>query len=101
VVLAAEELEVDQSQVTSAEQNVEAARQALNAVAEMQGYLRVTRAVAAPACRHERNVHRARSLDRTAAKALQLLSCELWTTRLRLVVPVPEAYALQRHFWRT
>jgi RND family efflux transporter MFP subunit len=92
VVLAQKSLEGDQSQVTSAEQNVEAARQALNVVAEMQGYLRVTAPFAGVVT--ERNVHPGAFVGPNSGQGAAIPIVRVMDdTRLRLVVPVPEAYA--------
>jgi biotin carboxyl carrier protein len=55
LVIAQKAVEANQNQIASAQQNVEAARQALNAIAQLEGYLKVT----APfdGIVTERNVH--------------------------------------------
>jgi RND family efflux transporter MFP subunit len=91
VVLAQKALEGDQSQVTAAEQNVEAARQALNAVAQMEGYLRVTAPFAGIVT--ERNVHPGAFVGPASGQgATAPIVTIVDNSRLRLVVPVPEAY---------
>jgi membrane fusion protein (multidrug efflux system) len=91
VVLAQKALEADQSQVTAAEQNVEAARQALNAVAQMEGYLRVTAPFAGIVT--ERNVHPGAFVGPASGQGAAVpIVTVVDNSRLRLVVPVPEAY---------
>jgi RND family efflux transporter MFP subunit len=79
------------NQVLAAEQSVEAARQAVNAVRDMEGYLRVTAPFAGVIT--ERNVHPGALVgpSTSGAGATPLLRLAD-TSRLRLVVPVPEAY---------
>lgn len=91
LVLAQKAAEADQSQIAAAQQNIEAARQAFQSITEMEGYLRV----AAPfdGVVTERNVHPGalvgpNSGPGAATPMVRLVA----TTRLRLVVPVPEAY---------
>jgi RND family efflux transporter MFP subunit len=90
LVVAQKNVEANRSQVVAAEQNVEAARQALQSVSEMEAYLKV----AAPfdGVVTERNVHPGALVGPTggpqAAPMLRLMKND----RLRLVVPVPEAY---------
>src|SRR4029079_6495546 len=91
VVLAQKTMEADQSQIAAAQQNVEAARQALKSISDMEGYLRIT----APfgGVETERHAH-SRALvgptggPGTAAPILRIVE----SNRLRLVIPVPEAY---------
>jgi RND family efflux transporter MFP subunit len=77
------------SQVIAAQQGVEAARQALNAIGDMEGYLRVT----APfdGIVTERNVHPGALVGPSSGNGTPLLRL-VDRRRLRLVVPVPEAY---------
>jgi membrane fusion protein (multidrug efflux system) len=91
VVLAQKTLEADQSQVMSADQNVEAARQALNAVAQMEGYLKVTAPFAGIVT--ERNVHPGAFVGPNSGQGAAVPIVRIMdSSRLRLVVPVPEAY---------
>jgi RND family efflux transporter MFP subunit len=87
LVLAEKSVETDRSQVAAAQQNVEAARQALQAVSEMEGYLKI----AAPfdGVITERNVHPGALVGPSASAPIVRL---VEHDRLRLVVPVPEAY---------
>ena len=82
------------NQALAAEQSVEAARQALNAIRDMEGYLRMTAPFAGVIT--ERNVHPGAlvgpSTSGTGATPLLRLAD---TSRLRLVVPVPEAYTAE------
>ncbi len=91
LVVAEKAAEAGQSQIVSAQQSIEAARQSLNALRDMEGYLRLT----APfdGVITERNVHPGAlvgpaSASTSAAPLLRLVE----NRRLRLVVPVPEAY---------
>jgi RND family efflux transporter MFP subunit len=85
-------VESDRSQVTAAEQNVEAARDALRSVTDMEGYLRVAAPFAGVIT--ERNVHPGALVGPAAGSGggtpMLRLADE---TKLRLVVAVPEAYA--------
>jgi membrane fusion protein, multidrug efflux system len=91
VVVAQKAVEADQGQIAAAQQNVEAARQALQSVSDMQGYLRITAPFAGVVT--ERNVHPGALVGPTggpgaAAPIVRIVA----SNRLRLVVPVPEAY---------
>ena len=91
VILAQKTVEADRSQLTAAEKNVEAARQALSSVTQMEGYLRVTAPFAGVVT--ERNVHPGalvgpNSGGTPGVPMLRVVNRD----RLRLVVPVPEAY---------
>jgi RND family efflux transporter MFP subunit len=91
VVIAEKAADASADQVLAAEQSVEAARQALNAIRDMEGYLRMTAPFAGVIT--ERNVHPGALVGPStsgdnATPLLRLVD----TTRLRLVVPVPEAY---------
>ena len=91
LVLAQKTVEADQHQITAAEKNVEAARQALNSVKQMEEYLRVT----APfdGIVTERNVHPGALVGPNSGGAAGLPMLRVVNERrLRLVVPVPEAY---------
>jgi membrane fusion protein (multidrug efflux system) len=87
VVVAEQTATASASQVTAAEQSVEAARQALGAVRELEGYLTIS----APfdGVITERAVHPGALVGPSGAAVLQLVD----DRRLRLVVPIPEAYA--------
>jgi RND family efflux transporter MFP subunit len=91
LVLAQKALEGGTSQIGAAEQNVEAARQALRSVTELEGYLRVTAPFDGVVT--ERNVHPGALVGPAGASsnAMPMLRV-VKTDRLRLVVPVPEAY---------
>jgi RND family efflux transporter MFP subunit len=91
LVLAQKSVEADQSQIAAAGKNVDAARQALNSITQMQAYL----TVAAPfdGVVTERNVHPGalvgpNGAGGSASPILRVVN----GNRLRLVVPVPEAY---------
>ncbi len=91
-VLVAEKVaDATRSQVIAAEQGVEAARQALAAIREMEGYLRLTAPFAGVVT--ERNVHPGALVGPSAAAGGgQPLLRLVEHARLRLVIPVPEAY---------
>ena len=91
VVLAQKAMEADQSLISAATQNVEAARQALKSVSDMEGYLRITAPFSGVVT--ERNVHPGALVGPgggpgTATPIVRIVE----SNRLRLVVPVPEAY---------
>jgi membrane fusion protein, multidrug efflux system len=91
VVLAQKTVEADQNQITAAQRNVDAARGALDAIVEMEGYLRI----AAPFDGRvtERNVHPGALVGPNSGPAASTPMVRVVdTNRLRLVVPVPEAY---------
>jgi RND family efflux transporter MFP subunit len=91
LVIAEKAVEGDQNQIKAAEQTTAAARQALQAVTQMEGYLRVTAPFAGIIT--ERNVHPGALVgpDSGAVAATPMLRL-VQNDRLRLVVPVPEAY---------
>ena len=91
VVLAQKTVEADQSQISAAMQNVEAARQALKSVSDIEGYLRVTAPFSGVVT--ERNVHPGALVGPTGGPGTALPIVRIVeSNRLRLVVPVPEAY---------
>ena len=94
VVIAEKTADASGDQVLAAEQSVEAARQALTAIRDMEGYLRVTAPFAGVIT--ERNVHPGALVgpSTSSAGATPLLRL-VDTSRLRLVVPVPEAYTAE------
>lgn len=89
VAIAEKAAVASRSQVLAAEQQVEAARQAAQAVQELEGYLRVTAPFAGVIT--ERNVHPGALVGPTGGDAAPMLRV-VDQRRLRLVVPVPEAY---------
>lgn len=89
VAIAEKAADASRSQVVAAEQLVEAARQAALAVQELEGYLRVTAPFAGVVT--ERNVHPGALVGPTGGDAAPMLRV-VDQRRLRLVVPVPEAY---------
>ncbi len=91
LVIAEKAAEASRNQEVAARQSVEAARQALNAIRDMEGYLRITAPFAGVVT--ERNVHPGALVGPSsgAGAATPLLRL-IDNTRLRLVVPVPEAY---------
>jgi RND family efflux transporter MFP subunit len=93
VAIADKAADASANTVTAAQQSVEAARQALNAVRDMEGYLRVTAPFAGVVT--ERNVHPGALVGpASGADATPLLRL-VDASRLRLVVPVPEAYTAE------
>jgi RND family efflux transporter MFP subunit len=92
VLIAEKTADASQNQVVAARQSVEAARQALNAIRDTEGYLRVRAPFEGVVT--ERNVHPGALVGPSsgAGASVPLLRV-LENRRLRLVVPVPEAYA--------
>ncbi len=90
VVVAEKTADASQSEVTAAQQTVEAARQALNAVRDLEAYLRLTAPFAGVVT--ERNVHPGALVGPTSGATSPPLLRVVENTRLRVVVPVPEAY---------
>ncbi|MDR1990207.1 MAG: efflux RND transporter periplasmic adaptor subunit [Acidobacteriaceae bacterium] len=91
VVVAGKAADASRNQVTAAEQRVDAAKQALRAVSDMESYLRVTAPFDGVVT--ERNVHPGALVGPSSgagAPAPMLRIVE--NRRLRVVVPVPEAY---------
>jgi RND family efflux transporter MFP subunit len=93
VAVAGKAAAAGQSRTVSAQQGVEAARQALAAVRDMEGYLRVTAPFAGVVT--ERNVHPGALVGPSTGGAAAPLLRLVDDRRLRLVVPVPEAYTAQ------
>jgi membrane fusion protein, multidrug efflux system len=91
VAVAEKTAEAGQNQVLAAEQNVEAARQAANAIQEMERYLRVSAPFNGVVA--ERNVHPGALVGPAggATGAMPMMRL-VENSRLRLVVAVPEAY---------
>ena len=91
VVLAQKAVEADQGQIAAAQQNVEAARQALESVTDIEGYLRITAPFGGVVT--ERNVHPGALVGPTGGPGAAVPIVRIVdSNRLRLVVPVPEAY---------
>jgi RND family efflux transporter MFP subunit len=91
LVVAEKTADASRSQVVAAEQGAEAARQALYAIREMEGYLRVTAPFTGVVT--ERNVHPGALVGPSGGAAVaQPMLRIVQNARLRLVVPVPEAY---------
>ena len=79
-------------------QNVEAARQALKSVSDMEGYLRVTAPFSGVVT--ERNVHPGALVGPTGGpRAAMPMVRIVESNRLRLVIPVPEAYTAAVDEW--
>jgi RND family efflux transporter MFP subunit len=91
LVLAQKAVEADQSQIAAAQQTAEAARQALQSISQMEGYLRVTAPFDGVVT--ERSVHPGALVGPNSGPAAATPMVRVvHTERLRLVVPVPEAY---------
>ncbi len=91
VVVAQKAVEADQAQLGAAQQNIEAARQALESLSDMEGYLRITAPFSGIVT--ERNVHPGALVGPTGGSgAATPIVRIVESNRLRLVVPVPEAY---------
>jgi membrane fusion protein, multidrug efflux system len=91
VVVAEKAAEASRNQVDAGRQNVEAARQAAKAVRDMEGYLRVTAPFGGVIT--ERNVHPGALVGSAGgAESATPMMRLVENSRLRLVVPVPEAY---------
>jgi RND family efflux transporter MFP subunit len=91
LVLAQKAVESSQSQVVAAQRNVDAARQAVQSIAEIEKYLNVT----APfdGIVTERDVHPGALVGPASGQGAAIPIARLvQNDRLRLVVPVPEAY---------
>jgi RND family efflux transporter MFP subunit len=91
LMVAQKTVEASQNQIAAAERTVDAARQALNSITQMEGYLRVT----APfdGIITERNVHPGALVGPITGSAASAPMVRLVDqSRLRLVVPVPDAY---------
>lgn len=93
VVIAEKTADASANQIIAAQQSVEAARQALNAVRDMEGYLRVTAPFAGVVT--ERNVHPGALVGPSGGDGGTPLLRLVDRRRLRLVVPVPEAYSAE------
>jgi len=91
LVLAQKAAEADQSQIAAAQQTAEAARQALKSITQMEEYLRVTAPFDGVVT--ERNVHPGTLVGPNSGPAATTPMLRVvHNERLRLVVPVPEAY---------
>jgi membrane fusion protein (multidrug efflux system) len=91
VVLAQKAVEADQGQIAAAQQNVEAARQALKSVSDMEAYLRISAPFSGVVT--ERNVHPGALVGPTGGPGTATPIVRIVASnRLRLVIPVPEAY---------
>ncbi len=93
VILAEKGADASRSQVVAAEQGIEAARHALNAIRDMEGYLRVTAPFAGVVT--ERNIHPGALVGPSSGESSAPLLRLVDANRLRLVVPVPEAYTTE------
>jgi multidrug efflux pump subunit AcrA (membrane-fusion protein) len=94
VSIAEKAAEAGRSQVIAAQQSVEAARQALAAIRDMEAYLRLTAPFAGVVT--ERNVHPGALVGPSSGSAASVpLLRIVENSRPRLVVPVPEAYTAE------
>ncbi len=92
LLVAQKAAEADQAQVKAQQDNARAAQQALQSIAEITGYLEVR----APfdGIITERNVHPGALVGPAGTASVSMPMVRIETlSRLRLVVPVPEAYA--------
>jgi membrane fusion protein, multidrug efflux system len=92
VQLAERAADASRSMVASAQQAVEAAQHALAGVRDLENYLRVAAPFAGVVT--ERNVHPGALVGPSASGSTPLVRL-VDNTRLRLVVPVPEAYTTE------
>ena len=93
VVVAGKAAEASAGQVAASQENVEAARQALKAVRDLEDYLRVTAPFDGVVT--ERNIHPGALVGpagASGAAGAQPMLRVVDQARLRVVVPVPEAY---------
>ncbi len=93
VLVAEKGADASQNQVVAAQQGVEAMRQALNAIRDLEGYLRITAPFAGVVT--ERNIHPGALVGPSSGTSAPPLLRLVDNTRLRLVVPAPEAYTTQ------
>jgi RND family efflux transporter MFP subunit len=93
VLVAEKGADASQNQVVAAQQSVEAMRQALSAIRDMEGYLRITAPFAGVVT--ERNIHPGALVGPSSGTSAPPLLRLVENNRLRLVVPVPEAYTTQ------
>jgi RND family efflux transporter MFP subunit len=92
LLLAQKAVEADQAQVAAAQQMIEAARQSARSMQDIEGYLRVVAPFDGVVT--ERNVHPGTLVGPNSGGAGSTPMLRLaQNARLRLVVPVPEAYA--------
>jgi membrane fusion protein (multidrug efflux system) len=99
LVVAEKMADANQSEVLAAQQTVEAARHALNAIRDLEGYLRLTAPFAGVVT--ERNVHPGALVGPTAGGTSPPLLTVVESARLRVVIPVPEAYTSDLETGRT
>jgi RND family efflux transporter MFP subunit len=91
LIVAQKAVEADQNQVAVAQQAIEAAREALQAVTQIENYLRVTAPIDGVIT--ERNVHPGALVGPNSGPSAAIPIVQVvQTDRLRLVVPLPEAY---------
>ena len=94
VLIAEKAAEASQNQVAAAQQNVEAVRQAMTAIRDMEGYLQVTAPFDGVVT--ERNIHPGALVGPASGSGAAVPMVRLVENRrLRLVVPVPEAYTAE------
>jgi membrane fusion protein (multidrug efflux system) len=94
VLIAEKAAQASQNQVDAGQQNVEAARQAMNAIRDTEGYLQVTAPFEGVVT--ERNIHPGALVGPASGSDATVPMVRLvQNTRLRLVVPVPEAYTAE------
>jgi membrane fusion protein (multidrug efflux system) len=92
VVVAEKLVQVDAAQVKAAQDNVSAAKQSLQSVTEMEGYLQIRAPFDGVVT--ERNVHPGALVGPAGGPGASVPMVQVQTlARLRLVIPVPEKYA--------
>jgi membrane fusion protein, multidrug efflux system len=91
LVLAEKTVEANRAQIAAAQQTAEAARQAARSMTDIEGYLRVVAPFDGVVT--ERNVHPGTLVGPNSGAAATPMLRLVQDDRLRLVVPVPEAYA--------
>jgi membrane fusion protein (multidrug efflux system) len=93
VLVSEKSADASRNVVNAATQNVEAARHAADAVRELEGYLRVTAPFSGVIT--ERNVHPGALVGPAGGPGTAPMLRLIDNNRLRIVVPVPEAYTAE------
>jgi membrane fusion protein (multidrug efflux system) len=93
VIVAGKTAEASANQVEASRQQVEAARQAANAIRDMESYLRLTAPFNGVVT--ERNVHPGALVGPSAGTGGVPMLRIVEHRRLRLVIPIPEAYTAE------
>ena len=93
MLIAEKAAEASRNQANAATQNVEAARHAAEAVRDLEGYLRVSAPFSGVIT--ERNVHPGALVGPAGGASAGPMVRLVENSRLRIVVPVPEAYTAE------